>query len=192
MSGADFHGGQVWLFLNNPHAVSNGGKWGNDTGQLPAYDVLTASNIDSYSVQANATSIGAGDLGVVYRVDGAHAVARRAGDAAASGASAARPSRHIGGIVALAYVTSSPWRGGDGGAYVNWDLIRLAPEYWISSREMADSGLWTNKTPFGTNHQATTPVRQTRDQWQWLQSTFTQRGLPDIASLFHLDLEPDR
>jgi len=56
---------------------------------------------------------------------------------------------------------------------------------------MEASDYWDGKTPFGANHQATTPVRQNREQWDWLRSTLEQSGLPEIASMFDLELESE-
>jgi hypothetical protein len=153
MAKARFHGHRVLLFINNP--TSSG--FIDPTGMGGSYDVMTAPDTSSYSVPVNAVSVEDGDIAVVYRAD--YTAVRR------------DPGR----IVAVARITSSPWRS-RWDTEVNWGLLRLPPEAWISSADMHSSGLWTNKVPLSGNPQASSPVQLGADQWKWI-----AQQLPDAA-----------
>lgn len=147
---ADVNGHRVLLFGNNPHVTDPNFGWVDPTGLSPAYDILSDPDPRNYSVRVTARSVEDGDVAVVYRVD------------------ANATNRDPGRIVAIARITSSPWFSRDGDAFVNWTLLRLPPEHWISSQDMKTSGLWMNRVPLSRNKQASFPVHLDQDQWDWL------------------------
>lgn len=140
------HGRRAHLFVNNPHA----GDYPDPTGMGKSYDVLTAPNTSSYSVPVNRLAIDDGDVAVIYRVSG-NAV-----------------KRVPGAIVAIAGITSSPWRDRDGNSGVNWELQPLPVESWIHSADMLSSGLWHNHVPLTTQTQTSSPVELNARQWAWI------------------------
>ena len=97
-----------------------------------------------------AKSVEDGDVAVIYRVD-AHATKRDPGH-----------------FVAVAQITSSPWRDRWGQTFINWGVQILPPEAWISSADTKASGLWVNKVPLTQQILAPSPVHLDVDQWQWL------------------------
>lgn len=139
-------GHRALLFLNNPHAKG----YPDPTGIGGGYDILTAPDPTNYSVPVNRKSVNDGDVAVVYRVD------------------PAAVKRDPGKIVAVARVTSSPWFNRWEEARINWVVLLLPPEAWISSVDMKASGLWTRRVPFSANKQASSPVGLNRKQWNWL------------------------
>lgn len=146
MPRADVFGHRALLFINNPHAST----FVDPTGMGKHYDIVTDPAPTGYSVPVNAVSVGDGDVGVVYRVDGgAH-------------------HRDPGKIVAVARITTSPWRNRWGEAGVNWEVMLLPPEEWVTSQEMKASGLWMNRVPLTQQNQASSPVQLDLQQWQWL------------------------
>lgn len=146
MPNAELHGHGVWLFINNPHSSA----FPDPLGFGASYDILTDTNPVSYSVPINSVSIGDGDVAFVYRV------------------SAGAVKRDPGAVVAVARVRSSPWFTRWGYCEVNWELQPLPPEMWLASADMQASGLWQNRVPFTGQNLASSPVRVTREQWEWL------------------------
>jgi hypothetical protein len=114
------------------------------------YDILTAPHRHDYSVPVNRRAVGDGDVAVVYRVE------------------AGAPHRDPGRIVAVARINSSSWQRRDGHTAVSWHVRTLPLEAWISSVDMKASGLWTNRVPFTSQAQASSPVELGVDQWSWI------------------------